>query len=391
VRLGRAGSRAQPHLHVPVCGGDERLEGGGVHRSTPVELHVAHTLAGALEQPRRILERRAMKEADVHVGAEGVDVRERGGADTRGGVAVVQELANVRAAAAHRLEPGPSHLSQRMLGRREPAVDVRIARNGARQEEEIAHRARMPDWPTKSRRRQGCRHPAGDHEVCAMPTRLGGGFRERRHIVTGGVFSKGAPGGAAHDVACAKSTEAGKTPDECRWDDERGAGVRLAAAVEKERGSPAYWRAKESESANCCFGPSTQQLREARRELGDFPVLILARSLSPYAVPGQPQSPRNRAGEDIHDASLELVLAHAPKGEMRVVPNTSHLIQIEQPKAVSDAIIEQLEKVRATAQEQRRRRWIRCLRWIEKTLCAPIGARGAYKAATVVQKDATLS
>ncbi len=116
----------------------------------------------------------------------------------------------------------------------------------------------------------------------------------------------------------------------------------LAAAIEQERGSPAYWRANESEFASCCGFASSQQLHEARRDIGDFPVTILARSISPYAVPDQPPSPRNRAGEDVHKASLEAVLAYAPKGELRVVPNASHLIQIEQPEAVSDTIIELL-------------------------------------------------
>jgi pimeloyl-ACP methyl ester carboxylesterase len=168
-------------------------------------------------------------------------------------------------------------------------------------------------------------------------------------IITGGVFTKGAPGGLAHDRHCAETAGSGQAADDCRWEDARGAGDRLAAAIEQERRSPAYWRAKESESANCCIGGSTVQLRDARRKFGDFPVLILARSLSPYAIPGEPPSPRNRAGEDVHRASLELVLSYAPKGEMRVVPNASHLIQIEQPKAVSDAVIETLNLVRKSA------------------------------------------
>ncbi|MEI9982924.1 MAG: alpha/beta hydrolase [Aliidongia sp.] len=171
-------------------------------------------------------------------------------------------------------------------------------------------------------------------------------------IITNGAFAKARPGGLAHDRDCAESAEAGKVSDSCRWEDDRGAGKSLAAAIEQERGSPAYWRANESEFASCCGFASSQQLHEARRDIGDFPVTILARSISPYAVPDQPPSPRNRAGEDVHKASLEAVLAYAPKGELRVVPNASHLIQIEQPEAVSDTIIELLGRIREAGKEQ---------------------------------------
>jgi pimeloyl-ACP methyl ester carboxylesterase len=167
-------------------------------------------------------------------------------------------------------------------------------------------------------------------------------------VVTGGMFAKGIPIGLARDRACAEGAAAGKVSEECRHDVEPGAGDRLAAAVEKQRNTPAYWRTKESESTGI-NGASIQELHEARQNFADLPVLILARSVSPFLIPGQPQSPRNRAGEDVHRASLELVLAYSPKGEMRVVPDASHLIQIDQPKAVSDAIIEVLAKVSGAA------------------------------------------
>jgi len=169
-------------------------------------------------------------------------------------------------------------------------------------------------------------------------------------IIANGAFAKARPGGLAHYRECAESAEVGKLSDQCRSEDDRGAGKSLAAAIDTERASPAYWRANESELASCCGNASSQQLHEARRDLGDFPVTILARSVSPYALPNQPPSPRSRAIEDAHKASLEAVLAFAPKGELQVVPNASHLIQIEQPEAVSDTVIELLEKIRATEQ-----------------------------------------
>jgi pimeloyl-ACP methyl ester carboxylesterase len=173
-------------------------------------------------------------------------------------------------------------------------------------------------------------------------------------IVANGVFAKARPATLAHDRDCARSAAVGTVPDSCRWEDGRGAGDRLAAAIEQERASPAYWRAIESEYVSCCGGASTLQLHKARRSFGDFPMTILARSVSPYAIPDQPPSPRNRAAEDGHKATLEAILAYAPKGDMRVVPNAAHLIQIEQPEAVSDTVIEILGKVRAAGEAQRR-------------------------------------
>jgi hypothetical protein len=61
---------------------------------------------------------------------------------------------------------------------------------------------------------------------------------------------------------------------------DKGAGDRLLAAVEKERNSPAYWQAIESAESSYT-GASSQELHQARQNFGDYPLLILARSVSP--------------------------------------------------------------------------------------------------------------
>lgn len=45
------------------------------------------------------------------------------------------------------------------------------------------------------------------------------------------------------------------------------------------------------------FPADGQQLRAARQPFGDLPLIVLARGVSPYSVPGQPQSEGNKAVE----------------------------------------------------------------------------------------------
>ena len=66
---------------------------------------MAHELAGALQQAGRIRERCALKESDVYVRSEYVDVGEGHVSQTSGGTAVVQELADFVAAFSHFLKP----------------------------------------------------------------------------------------------------------------------------------------------------------------------------------------------------------------------------------------------------------------------------------------------
>jgi len=69
------------------------------------ELHVAHELASALQQPTRIRNLRAAKEAYIDVIPEGVDIGECRITDTRVRMAIVQQLSNIVSAIAHDLKP----------------------------------------------------------------------------------------------------------------------------------------------------------------------------------------------------------------------------------------------------------------------------------------------
>src|SRR4051812_20731838 len=114
----------KPRLDVPVSRRNELSQPDGVHLSPPTELHVSHALAGAFQKAARVCERGPVEEADVHVSTEGIDVCESGVLHAGSGMAVVQELANVRSAAAHALEPRLRHPSQFCVGFTKPHIDA---------------------------------------------------------------------------------------------------------------------------------------------------------------------------------------------------------------------------------------------------------------------------
>lgn len=163
--------------------------------------------------------------------------------------------------------------------------------------------------------------------------------------VTGGMMSKFDQQAAEWIAACLKEAQAGKMDDTCPSQAQPGLDPKLAAILEKERSSPIYWKTRESESASYS-NASSRELREARHSYGQLPILILNRTVSPFLIPGQPQSDMNKAAEVAHRKTLEAIAALSAHGEMRDVPEASHLIQFDQPDAVSDAVIEMVKRLR---------------------------------------------
>ena len=92
---------------------------------------MAHMLAGALEKAGRVVERRAVEEAHIRMSGEGIHIAKRDIVHARSRTAIVQELANVGAAAAHAFEPWLGEPPQPVQRPRKPEVDNRIAMNGA--------------------------------------------------------------------------------------------------------------------------------------------------------------------------------------------------------------------------------------------------------------------
>lgn len=121
-------------------------------------------------------------------------------------------------------------------------------------------------------------------------------------------------------------------------------GPALGAAVKTATSRPAYWRTVVDEWD--AIKLSDEQLRKLRRPFGDLPVLVLTRGVSPYAVPGKPQSALNKALEDENAAIHKETAALSTRGSQRVVPGAGHVIHAEKPEAVVDAVLEVLKQVK---------------------------------------------
>lgn len=106
----------------------------------------------------------------------------------------------------------------------------------------------------------------------------------------------------------------------------------------------AYWRANVDEWD--AIPVSDEQLRKLRRPFGALPLVVLTRGVSPYAVPGKPQSALNKAMEDENAAIHKELAALSTRGTQRVVPDAGHVIHADQPGAVVDAVLEVLQQVK---------------------------------------------
>jgi pimeloyl-ACP methyl ester carboxylesterase len=121
-------------------------------------------------------------------------------------------------------------------------------------------------------------------------------------------------------------------------------GPTLGAAVKSSTSTPAYWRTNVGEWD--AIAVSDEQLRKLRRPFGDMPVVVLTRGVSPYAVPGKPQSALNKAMEIENAAIQKETAALSTRGRQRVVPGAGHVVHADKPEAVVDAVLEVLKQLR---------------------------------------------
>jgi pimeloyl-ACP methyl ester carboxylesterase len=118
----------------------------------------------------------------------------------------------------------------------------------------------------------------------------------------------------------------------------------LGATELQLRMKPAFWRVRQAERA--ALATDRSQLRAARRPFGDLPVIVLARGVSPYLIPGKPQSETNKAIEAANLTLLTDVARSSTRGEVRVVAGAGHEIQETHPDAVVAAVADVLARVR---------------------------------------------
>ena len=118
-------------LYAGVRGMNEGLESGGVCHGFRLQFHVTHVLAGALQEMSGIGQGRALKESDVDVRGEDVNVAKRNISQTCDRTAVMHEFADLVAAAAHDFEPSMSDGSQFTGMVFHPGIDGGIVLEGA--------------------------------------------------------------------------------------------------------------------------------------------------------------------------------------------------------------------------------------------------------------------
>ncbi len=112
----------------------------------------------------------------------------------------------------------------------------------------------------------------------------------------------------------------------------------------RHRLTPAYWRVRQAERQ--AIPADRAQLRAARQPLGDLPLVVLVRGVSPYLIPGKPQSDTNKAIEAANLALLTEVAHASTQGQVRVVAGAEHVIQESHPEAVVAAVVDVLAKIR---------------------------------------------
>lgn len=121
-----------------------------------------------------------------------------------------------------------------------------------------------------------------------------------------------------------------------------GYGREVAAAHLAMASGPVFWRTVVSESAS--GDTNDAELRAARRSFGDLPLVVLARGVSPFAIPGQAPSALNKATEAANLATQKEMAALSTRSSLHVVAGAGHIIQQDKPDAVVNAVFEAFER-----------------------------------------------
>ena len=161
-------------------------------------------------------------------------------------------------------------------------------------------------------------------------------------------------GALSHFDDCIKAAEAGElaptTPKyaECTDPPRPPLGPEIIAERVRLQQLPTYQRTQKAELQYSMYGPDTSadaryaELFGKPLPFGDKPLIVLSSSMFDMAPP---------FGE-LNYASIGLLHAQtaamSSRGERRMVPRSRHNVQIDQPQAVVDAIVEVVEKVRAS-------------------------------------------
>jgi pimeloyl-ACP methyl ester carboxylesterase len=160
-------------------------------------------------------------------------------------------------------------------------------------------------------------------------------------------------GALAHFADCAQAAEAGKLAADaalyaqCTDPPRPPLGPEILAEREILQRTATFQRAQADELEYSVYGPDTSadatyaRLFDPPHPLGDKPLVVLSSSLFDMAPPfGE----LNYATMSALHAQTAALSTH---GERRMVPRSRHNVQIDQPQAVVDAIVEVIDAVRS--------------------------------------------
>jgi pimeloyl-ACP methyl ester carboxylesterase len=114
---------------------------------------------------------------------------------------------------------------------------------------------------------------------------------------------------------------------------------KLSAAHLAQSLTPHYWDSTASEMENI-HAISSQQMRDAKNRLGQVPVLALVRSISPFDTPGKRPSALSLSVEKENAVLQKETADLSQAGRIRVVAKASHAIHMDNPSAVTAAVLE---------------------------------------------------
>ena len=161
----------------------------------------------------------------------------------------------------------------------------------------------------------------------------------------------------ARQRACVAESLAGFTPNsdlykKCVGGSDERFSDSINAAHLTLYSRPAYQRALLSEDENVYGGISEDQVRDGRKSFGAMPLIVLTRS--PNTSPLAPDETAE-SRDAIYQAWVQReneIASLSSSGVNKVIPNTGHFIQLQQPTAVIEAI----DQVLNAAKEQQHRR-----------------------------------
>jgi hypothetical protein len=92
------------------------------------------------------------------------------------------------------------------------------------------------------------------------------------------------------------------------------------------------------------FDASADQMRAAQLNYGDTPLILLAHSATPRGV--NETAEHYAAAKQLQYSLDQQLVSLSKQGIYRVIPNSTHDIQFDQPQAVSGAIFEVMAQIR---------------------------------------------